>query len=394
MDSPQIEEEKLCQALVGRGLLTRDEFQLVRSSEGPEDLESLVGRLISSGYLTPSQGVRVIQDLPNLIQEQIPGYRIQEKIGKGAMGTVFRAMQLSMNRDVAVKILHAQFVGNPTYLQRFHREAQVAARFSSPNIVQAIDVGSAGELHYFVMEYVEGATIKDALDEGESFSPRESLGIILHIARALEHAHRQKLVHRDVKPANIILTLDGLPKLADLGMARELTNLEQIEAEKGKTIGTPYYMAPEQARGRDDVDIRADLYSLGATWYHMLTGKPPFAFGKIEQVLLAHIEKKLIPAHEVNPKVPPEYSAVIGVLMAKKPSQRYASPTELLVDLELLEQGKKPRLELSPGVMARIEESSDEPRSFFDRTVSIIWILALVWLLGLSVGVILFLAFR
>jgi eukaryotic-like serine/threonine-protein kinase len=382
--SPDV-EDRLCQALVGRGLITRDEFQLVRCADSGDNAETLVGQLVASGYLTASQGVRVLGDLSALLEEQIPGYRLHEQLGKGAMGAVYRGIQLSMDREVAVKILHPRFSEDESYLLRFHREAQTAARFSSPNIVQAIDVGSAGNVHYFVMEYVEGLSIKDALDRKAKFTPQESLAIILQIARALELAHRQNLIHRDVKPANIILALDGSPKLADLGLAREQTDLDQIQAEAGKTIGTPNYISPEQVRGRGDVDIRSDIYSLGATWHHMLTGRPPFTYPKVERVLRAHLDEMPAPPHEMNPEVPEDFSDVLEVMMAKRPADRYVTPTELIVDLESLERGEQPRLATVGG------SPTTKSTPFFTRKVGVLWLFAVGWLLVLSLFVNLFL---
>src|SRR5207245_3416520 len=163
------------------------------------------------------------------------------------------------------------------------------------NIVQAIDVGSAGNLHYFVMEYVEGTTIKQQLQDGKTYAEREALEIIVQIAQALAHAHRRGLIHRDIKPANIILTPEGIANLADLGMARETTDAEMARAEKGMTIGTPYYIATEQIHGRTDIDAAADMHSLGATLYHMVTGQPPYPGTKINEVLDAHLKKELTP---------------------------------------------------------------------------------------------------
>src|SRR5207244_268938 len=165
------------------------------------------------------------------------------------MGTVFKAQQLSMNRLVAIKVLHSKLAANAGFLERFQREAHLAARFSSNNVVQAIDVGSAGNIHYFVMEYVEGVTIKDELLQGKIYEEKEAVEIILQIAQALQPAHRRQLIHRDVKPANIILTREGIAKLADLGMARNTADLALAKAEKGLVLGTPFYIAPEQARG-------------------------------------------------------------------------------------------------------------------------------------------------
>ena len=283
------------------------------------------------------------------------------------MGSVStEAMQLSMDREVAIKILRTSEASPPTneYLRRFHREAQTAARFKlSPNIVQAIDVGSAGDLHYFVMEYVEGLSIKDAFDKKAKFTPQESLHIILQIARALELAHRQNLIHRDIKPANIVLTLDGTPKLADLGLAREMSDLEQIIAEAGKLVGTPNYIAPEQIKARSDVDIRADIYSLGATWYHMLTGRPPFLGKTMQRVLKAHIEEMPTPPHEVNEAVPDAYSDVLAVMMAKLAGRSLMRRRRsCIADLERLERGEETTAGLAiagPGIGRRPAKSEN-----------------------------------
>ena len=208
-----------------------------------------------------------------------------EKLGQGAMGTVYKARQVSMNRLVAVKVLHPRLAANPEFLRRLTREAHVAAKLSHNNIVQAIDVGSAGPLHYFVMELVEGKTIAQELDKGKVYEENEAVEIILQIAQALQHAPRRGLIHRDVKPANIVLTTDGMAKLADLGMARDDRRPDAGQAqERGLAIGTPYYMAPgADARPRRHRTCRADIYSLGATLYHMVTGQPPFPHKDVER---------------------------------------------------------------------------------------------------------------
>jgi len=183
---------------------------------------------------------------------------------------------LALRRRVAVKVLHPRLASNPEYLPRLTREAHLAARLSHNNIIQAIDVGSAGPLHYFVMELVEGQTIRQILESGKIYAEREAVEIILQIAQALQHAHRRGLIHRDVKPANIVLTTEGIAKLADLGMARETDDAVLAHREKGLTMGTPYYISPEQIRGREDIDGRADLYALACTSFELLCGAPPF----------------------------------------------------------------------------------------------------------------------
>ncbi len=283
-------------------------------------------------------------ELQNLTKHHIPGYQLLEVLGKGSMGTVFKARQLSMNRLVAMKILRPKLAANGDFLERFQREAHLAAKFSSNNVVQAIDVGSAGSIQYFVMEYVQGTTLKEELAAGKIFEEKEAIGIVLQIAKALIHAHRQQLIHRDIKPANIILTAEGVAKLADLGMARGTTDHALARAEKGMTIGTPYYIAPEQINSQGDVDSRADIYSLGATFYHMVTGKPPFPYPKTELVLRAHLTQELTPPDHLNTKLSSGLGEVVEFMMAKRQSDRYPSPAELVIDLECLLQGDPPKI--------------------------------------------------
>ena len=217
--------------------------------------------------LTAGQAKRARKELAAMVGQQIPGYQLVEKLGQGAHGVVYKAKQLSMDRLVAVKVLHPKYGANAGLLARLTREARVAAKLSHNNIVQAIDVGSAGPLHYFVMELVEGKTIRDELEAGKVYEEREAVEIIVQIAQALAHAARRGLVHRDVKPGNIVLTGEGIAKLADLGMARtQADDAELRRQERGLTIGTPYYISPRADPWREeDIDTRADLYSPGAT---------------------------------------------------------------------------------------------------------------------------------
>jgi serine/threonine-protein kinase len=337
------EQQRVANALVSRGLLTPDELN---SCKAPEAFggKALLVRLVEGGLLTRGQAKRALQQLATLVGEEIPGYEMIEKLGQGAMGTVYKARQLSMNRLVAIKTLHPRFAANPDLLKRLTGEAHLAAKLSHNNIVQAIDVGQAGPLHYFVMEYVPGTTIKEELEEGKVYSEKEAVEIVLQIAQALQHAHRRGLVHRDVKPANIILTLDGIAKLADLGMARETEDRARAKAEKGLTIGTPYYIAPEQVRGQEDIDVRADMYSLGATLYHMVTGQPPFPHKGVEAVLNAHLTEDLTPPDHLRPQLSSGLGEVVEIMMAKERKQRYRNPDDLIIDLECLLNGEPPKL--------------------------------------------------
>jgi serine/threonine-protein kinase len=348
------EAERLGHALVSRGLITPDDYQKCRaSSPDGSGAQTLLDRLVQSGFLTVRQAERAAEDLPVLVGQQIPGYQLLEQIGQGAMGTVYKARQLSMDRVVAIKVLHAQLAADPKYLERFTREAHLAAKLSSNNVVQAIDVGSAGAIHYFVMEYVEGTTIKRELDRGKVYGEEEAVEIVLQVAQALQQAHRRRLVHRDIKPANVILTPEGIAKLADLGMARETADRALARAEKGMALGTPFYISPEQVRGREDIDTRADIYALGATFYHMVTGRPPFPGPGVDAVMRAHLQEELTPPDHINQTLSAGVGEVVEFMMAKERRERYQTPEDLILDLECLLNGEPPKL-----ARARIEAAA------------------------------------
>jgi len=334
---------RLGQILIGRGLITAEEWEAVCVHLPPAGAKETLAALVKQGALTASQARRILRDIEAWAHQQIPGYQLLEKLGQGSMGTVYKARQLSMDRLVAIKILQPQLASNQEYLKRFVQEAHLAAKLSHNNIVQAIDVGNIGSLYYFVMEFVEGTTVKQQLESGKVFSEAEAVEIGLQIAQALDHAHHRGLVHRDIKPANIIVTRKGIAKLADLGLARRLDDREMAESEKGMTIGTPYYIAPELIRGRLELDIRADIYSLGATLYHMVTGRPPFPYNKVNEVLRAHLQEPLKPPDHINPKLSAGLGEVVEACMAKDRDLRYPTPEQLVADLECLLRGEPPR---------------------------------------------------
>jgi len=348
------EQQRLAHALVSRGLLTADELQSCKAPDGA-GAKAFLTRLVEGGLLTRGQAKRALQKLSAMVGEEIPGYEMLEKLGQGAMGTVYKARQLSMNRLVAIKTINPRLAANPDFIKRLTREAHIAAKLSHNNIVQAIDVGRAGHMQYFVMEYVPGTTIKQELEEGKVYNEKEAVEMVLQVAQALQHAHRRGLIHRDVKPANIILTLDGIAKLADLGMARETEDRDRAKAEKGLTIGTPFYIAPEQILGHEDIDVRADIYALGAILYHMVTGQPPFPYKGIDTVLQAHLNEELTPPDHIRPELSSGLGEVVECMMAKDRRQRYRNPDDLIVDLECLLNGESPKL-----IRQRIEAATLE----------------------------------
>jgi eukaryotic-like serine/threonine-protein kinase len=364
--SIQLDEERMAHALVSRGLVTREEVQKCRTTAGTETgPEALLARLVRAGFLTANQGQRARQGLSALLHQQIPGYELVEKLGQGSMGTVYKARQLSMDRLVAIKMLHPRLAAKQDLLSRLDREAHLAAKLSHNNIAQAIDVGVAGSLHYFVMEYIQGTTIKHELEGGKVYTEREALEIVLQVAQALQHAHRRGLIHRDVKPANIILTPERVAKLADLGMARETADEERARAEKGMTIGTPFYISPEQIYPLDEIDGRADIYSLGATLYHMVTGQPPFPGTKVDEVLRAHLEQELTPPDHLNTALSSGLGEMVEFMMARDRRLRYPTADDLILDLKSLLNGQPPTLareRIAAGTLDELAEGEeDEP---------------------------------
>ncbi len=314
-----------------------------RSETNPMVLRDV---MVDLGYVTRTQAERLESSIKmsKAAVHQIPGYKILGKLGAGAMAIVYEAKQLSLNRTVAIKVLPKRFSENPEYVERFYKEGQAAGKLNHNNIVQAFDVGEAGGYHYFVMEYVEGKTLYDDLSAGKVFAEDEALDIIIQVAHALAHAHSCGLIHRDVKPKNIMINTAGVVKLADMGLARETTDIEAAQTEAGKAYGTPYYIAPEQIRGEIDIDGRADIYGLGATFYHLVTGRVPFMADEPANVMRKHLREQLIPPDHINTTLSAGVSEVIEIMMAKRKEDRYNNVEELLTDLEAIRSGQPPLL--------------------------------------------------
>ena len=272
--------------------------------------------------------------------ELIPGYVLEEWLGEGTMGAVYRAKQISLDRTVAVKVLTPHLAKNESYLKRFQREARAVAKLNHPNVVSGIDVGEARGCRYFVMEYVEGPTLLQLLERDGRIDSMTATQIILQIARALDHAHRAGLVHRDVKPANIIVTTrNSTAKLCDLGLAKEV-NEGGADTGEGRAMGTPFYISPEQARGDAAIDIRSDIYSLGATYYHAVCGRPPFTGQTPAVIMTKHLNEALVPVRQVVPAAPMGVAAVIETALSKSRADRYQTPAEMIHEMEEVVEGK------------------------------------------------------
>lgn len=269
----------------------------------------------------------------------VPGYEILEEMGRGGMGVVYKARQISLNRLVALKMIRDSALASPEQLNRFRTEAAAVARLDHPNIVQIHDLREHAGLPYFALEFVPGGTLAERLRQGRP-SPRQAVLWVEPLARAVHYAHTQGIIHRDLKPGNILLTTDGMPKISDFGLAK------RMDSESGLTpstavLGTPSYMAPEQASGRTkEIGPATDVYALGAILYECLTGKPPFEGETLLQTLDQVRFQEPVPPTQVDPAIPPDLEAVCLRCLQKEPARRYPSAADLADDLKRFLDGK------------------------------------------------------
>jgi serine/threonine-protein kinase len=393
--------------IVDLGLATRTEVDFCREQQkqsSDPNQRSLTDILIEHSFITVNQAKRIRSQLEERRKSDIPGYHLIKPIGKGAMATVFKARQESLDRIVAVKVLPRSLAENREFVDRFYKEGRAAARLSHNNIVQAYDVGSTPEgFHYFVMEYIDGKSLYDIMQppsgKGKMFSEAEALDIMVQVTDAMVHAHERGLIHRDLKPKNILLTPGGVAKVTDLGLARAVDDRVTAEFEAGKAYGTPYYISPEQIRGEVDIDFRSDIYSLGATLYHLVTGKPPFEGETPTAVMHKHLKEPLVPPDHLNTALSAGISEIVEVAMAKKREDRYASTADMLEDLKAVARNEAPihaRRTIDLDSLAKVEETgktvdiapavADQP--FWERSAVAMWLVV-----GLVVSVVLNLIF-
>lgn len=360
---------------------------------------TLASIMLEKGYIT-DENMKEIETIAGGGKRsvRVAGYEIISKIGKGAMGNVYKARQVSMDRIVALKVLGSQYAKDEKFIQRFLREARASAKLHHQNIVIGLDVGESEGYYYYAMEFVDGSTLSKILKEKGPFSERDVLDIGAQVGHALEHAHENKFVHRDVKPENIMFTEDKRAKLCDLGLAKQ-TSADVSLTLAGQTLGTPHYLSPEQARGARDVDIRSDIYALGCTMYHIAAGRVPFEGKSPMAIISQHVSKPVEPPSNVKPGLSKNFDRLILKMMEKDAAKRYQTPKELVEDIENLIEGRplghKPKAvpvakPVGGGVAAELRMQR-EARAMAEQSSGKGWIIFIAIAAVALIGVVVFL---
>ncbi|MFP4057244.1 MAG: protein kinase domain-containing protein [Candidatus Brocadiia bacterium] len=355
--------------------------------------ETLGHLLLEAGHMNRAQVNAVLKTLRKPRLSHIGKFRLLARIGQGGMGTVYKAKQESLDKIVAVKVLSPALARQRDFVDRFIREAQASGQLNHPNIVLGIDAGEADGYYYFAMEFVDGESLKAVLQRDGKLAERRALQVAAAIASALEHAHEHNIVHRDIKPGNIFLTHEGVPKLGDLGLAKEIRTDHSI-TQAGIPVGTPYYISPEQVRGEQNVDQRADVYALGGTLYHMVTGVVPYEGHTAAVVMTRHLNDPLPDPRDHTPELSESTVAIIRHCMVKDREERYQDASRLREDIEAALAGKplphaaKPRPHV-PAHARRLAERRAQVAARRRRKVLAAAVAAGVVVLGLALALLL-----
>ncbi|MGE3803655.1 MAG: SUMF1/EgtB/PvdO family nonheme iron enzyme [Gemmataceae bacterium] len=329
------------------------------------DTRTLCRELMQRGHITAYQANLVGQ---GKAKELVLGsYIILDRLGEGGMGQVFKARHVRLDRIVALKVIRKERLSKPEAIRRFQREAKAAGRLSHPNIVAVHDSGEINGTHFLAMELVDGIDMARLVKKSGPLPVQHACHYMRQAALGLQHAHERGLTHRDIKPHNLLVTSEGKVKVLDMGLARleSLSGSDEESKDSGLTkdgsvIGTPDYLAPEQAKDARNVDIRSDLYSLGCTFYYLLTGKRPFVAESLTETLLKHQLEEAVPVRKLRNEVPAPVEAIVAKLMRKKPEERYQKPDELAADLEQFLRGKSTSA-LKKGPNAPVGWNASEP---------------------------------
>jgi serine/threonine protein kinase len=314
----------------------------------PEHIDRrLAWQAVQSGALTLWQAQQLLAGRTDGFE--VDRYVLLNLIGQGGMGRVYLARDTRLTRQVALKILSSERVNNPRAIARFQREARVGAQLQHENLVRIYDFGESCGRHFLVMEYIEGKTVGAFLHEQGPMPAATAVRLVRQVALGLDHAHRKGLIHRDVNPYNILVTPEGTAKLADLGLAINRADVGRVTRD-GATLGTFDYIAPEQARHSSNADIRSDIYSLGCTLYHMISGRVPFPSPSLPEKLYGHQSLEPTPLNELVPSLSAGLVEVVGRMMRKSPDERYVTPNQVVQALD-------PYLNEPGGVTRRVEPS-------------------------------------
>ena len=300
------------------------------------DPQAIARALVQNGWLT---GFQVKMFWAGRGPELFLGqYVLVERLGEGGMGTVYKARHRRMERDVALKVIRRERLNNREAVRRFRQEIQAAARLAHENVVMAYDADQAGDVHFFAMEYVEGPTLSRLVHERGALPVRDACDFIRQAALGLQHAHEMGMVHRDIKPSNLLFSKSGRVKILDMGLARLQTPPEAQGqtrlTQEGLVMGTPDFLAPEQARSAHWADIRSDLYALGCTFYFLLAAQPPYPDGTLTEKLVQHCVDPPPDLSRIRVGIPPAILGVLRRLMAKRPEDRFQTPAEVARALE------------------------------------------------------------
>jgi eukaryotic-like serine/threonine-protein kinase len=295
------------------------------------DPKLLAKRIVQKGWLTQFQMKMIWHDRAKDLY--LGQYLLIDKIGEGAMGQVYRAEHVRMGREVAVKVIRKERLENREAVRRFEREIQVVSQLSHENIVLAYDAGKQSGVHFFAMELVKGITLQEKVEAHGPLSEAEAINYLRQAAFGLDHANERGLVHRDIKPGNLLLNQQGVIKLLDMGLSRLKDAIGEVHTritQEGLVVGTPDYISPEQARNSQSADIRSDLYSLACTFYYLLTLEPPYNGPSAIEIMLAHANAPIPDVRAKRPDLSLAFATILHQMMEKRPEDRYQTPGDLI----------------------------------------------------------------